>query len=346
MNSKWKKSGFLVSVIFAIVFLSMSVNLVSAMNPIKVQGLAWCYILPGKTAPCTEMDIDLEFVHQYCSNCPIELAMAFCYFKPTPGLSGCPYADEKCAEWINDDKCDWTKGVHICKGVCSDVSSLAYCSQVAAQAAAAAKAASITVPSFSGPYGSSLIELLDYVPLQGCCKEDSACNYDGTGTAVCRKGNRIDGTSSQCPIWVNNTDHSMGVKYYNKQCCRVTNGKCTSAADCCNSNNKCINGICTTTIIGDINGDCKVDIKDLTLVIKYYGTYPGRPLWNPNADINFDNKVDIKDLTLVNKYYGTSCSGTGTRRLGLIPDAVIVGIVAIAILVIIFGILKLTKKKR
>jgi hypothetical protein len=63
----------------------------------------------------------------------------------------------------------------------------------------------------------------------------------------------------------------------------------------------------TVTTIGDINGDCKVDIKDLTLVIKYYGTYPGRPLWNPNADINFDNKVDIKDLTLVIKYFSSYC---------------------------------------
>jgi len=56
---------------------------------------------------------------------------------------------------------------------------------------------------------------------------------------------------------------------------------------------------------GDINGDFKVDIKDLVLVIKHFGSYPGsiKP-WNPNADINCDNKVDIKDLVLVIKHFG------------------------------------------
>jgi hypothetical protein len=64
----------------------------------------------------------------------------------------------------------------------------------------------------------------------------------------------------------------------------------------------------TVTTIGDINGDCKVDVKDLVLVIKHFGSYPGsvKP-WNPNADINFDNKVDVKDMVLVNKYFGTYC---------------------------------------
>lgn len=57
------------------------------------------------------------------------------------------------------------------------------------------------------------------------------------------------------------------------------------------------------TIPGDINGDFKVDIKDLVLVIKYYATYPGHPNWNPNADVNNDGKVDIKDLVLVIKHF-------------------------------------------
>jgi hypothetical protein len=67
----------------------------------------------------------------------------------------------------------------------------------------------------------------------------------------------------------------------------------------------------TVTTIGDVNGDCKVDVKDTVLVIKYFGSYPGHPTkpWNPNADINFDNKVDVKDMVLVNKYFGTYCAG-------------------------------------
>jgi len=66
-----------------------------------------------------------------------------------------------------------------------------------------------------------------------------------------------------------------------------------------------VNASMLITIPGDINDDFKVDIKDLVLVIKYFGSYPGsaKP-WNPNADVNSDNKVDIKDLVLVIKHFG------------------------------------------
>jgi len=71
------------------------------------------------------------------------------------------------------------------------------------------------------------------------------------------------------------------------------------------ADNSLTDGWIVVTVIGDINGDFKVDIKDLVLVIKYFGSYPGsvKP-WNPNADINCDNKVDIKDLVLLIKHYG------------------------------------------
>ena len=70
--------------------------------------------------------------------------------------------------------------------------------------------------------------------------------------------------------------------------------------------NTLTDGWIVVTVIGDINGDGKVDIKDLVLVIKYFGSYPSHPTkpWNPNADINCDNKVDIKDLVLVIKHFG------------------------------------------
>jgi hypothetical protein len=70
--------------------------------------------------------------------------------------------------------------------------------------------------------------------------------------------------------------------------------------------NTLTNGWIVVTVIGDINGDFKVDVKDLVLVIKYFGSYPGHPTkpWNPNADINGDGKVDVKDLVLVIKHFG------------------------------------------
>ena len=72
------------------------------------------------------------------------------------------------------------------------------------------------------------------------------------------------------------------------------------------TDNTYTDGWVVVTILGDINGDFRVDIKDLVLVIKHFGSYPSHPTkpWNPNADINCDNKVDIKDLVLVIKHYG------------------------------------------
>lgn len=59
-----------------------------------------------------------------------------------------------------------------------------------------------------------------------------------------------------------------------------------------------------SALIGDINGDGKVDIQDLVLVIRHYGSYPEHPDWNPDADVNGDGLVDIQDLVLVIKHYG------------------------------------------
>jgi len=58
------------------------------------------------------------------------------------------------------------------------------------------------------------------------------------------------------------------------------------------------------TITGDINGDKKVDIKDLAIVSVAFGSTPESPRWKPVADIDHNNKVDIKDVALVSKSYG------------------------------------------
>jgi hypothetical protein len=60
-------------------------------------------------------------------------------------------------------------------------------------------------------------------------------------------------------------------------------------------------------MLGDVNGDNKVDLRDYFSVSQAYGETPGRPRWNPNADINDDGKIDLKDLYVVAKNYGKSC---------------------------------------
>jgi hypothetical protein len=60
-------------------------------------------------------------------------------------------------------------------------------------------------------------------------------------------------------------------------------------------------------LLGDVNGDRVVDIQDLVLLIKAFGTYPGHPRWNPNADLNGDDRVDIQDLVILIKNFGKAC---------------------------------------
>jgi len=59
-----------------------------------------------------------------------------------------------------------------------------------------------------------------------------------------------------------------------------------------------------TTLREDLNGDRKVDAKDIAIVGKAFGSYPGNPRWNPIADLDRDLKVDAKDVATVCKAFG------------------------------------------
>jgi parallel beta-helix repeat protein len=70
------------------------------------------------------------------------------------------------------------------------------------------------------------------------------------------------------------------------------------------ANNFTYTGTVTVTIPGDINGDFKVSLSDLSLLAKAYNTAPGSPKWNANADINGDGKIGLPDLSILAKNYG------------------------------------------
>lgn len=57
-------------------------------------------------------------------------------------------------------------------------------------------------------------------------------------------------------------------------------------------------------ITGDVNGDGKVDMKDVGAVARLFQVPPTDPLWNPNCDINSDGKVDMKDVGIVARHFG------------------------------------------
>lgn len=61
-----------------------------------------------------------------------------------------------------------------------------------------------------------------------------------------------------------------------------------------------------TGLIGDLNGDGKVDMRDIATVAAAFGSSPGRPRWNPISDVNGDGRVDMRDIATVARRFGES----------------------------------------
>jgi PKD repeat protein len=79
------------------------------------------------------------------------------------------------------------------------------------------------------------------------------------------------------------------------------------------TNNILVDGTVKIRILGDINGDNKVDFKDIGIAAKAFGSYPGHERWNPDADITGpkyltpDGTVDMRDIALISRNFGKSC---------------------------------------
>jgi hypothetical protein len=87
----------------------------------------------------------------------------------------------------------------------------------------------------------------------------------------------------------------------------------TISADNNPADNTLACGPVNVRINGDINGDGKVDGKDIALEGLSFGScgpdflYPGSPpsaRWNLDCDMNGDNRIDGKDLTLTALHFG------------------------------------------
>ena len=57
----------------------------------------------------------------------------------------------------------------------------------------------------------------------------------------------------------------------------------------------------------DLNGNDVVDLNDLVIFARAYGSSPGDPNWNSSADFYNDGKVDLQDLILMAQDFGKGC---------------------------------------
>jgi hypothetical protein len=55
---------------------------------------------------------------------------------------------------------------------------------------------------------------------------------------------------------------------------------------------------------GDLNMDGKVDLKDISIASRAFGSYLGHERWNQMADENEDDKIDLKDIALICRNFG------------------------------------------
>jgi parallel beta-helix repeat protein len=65
-------------------------------------------------------------------------------------------------------------------------------------------------------------------------------------------------------------------------------------------------GLFSVSILGDVNGDGRVDMRDVAYVARLLGVGPTSPLWNPNADVNDTGTIGMTDINTVASQFGQS----------------------------------------
>jgi hypothetical protein len=65
-----------------------------------------------------------------------------------------------------------------------------------------------------------------------------------------------------------------------------------------------ISKLLTIRLPGDVNGDNEVNMADVVIALKAFGSTPGTSRWNPAADINNIGKIDMSDIIAILAHFG------------------------------------------
>jgi len=89
----------------------------------------------------------------------------------------------------------------------------------------------------------------------------------------------------------------------------MINGECTVLPFEQNTtNNVYTDGNVKVRFMGDIDGDGSVDMIDMRKIAKAFASYPGDPVWNPDADLDQSGFIDMRDIRLAAKNFGKGCT--------------------------------------
>jgi hypothetical protein len=58
------------------------------------------------------------------------------------------------------------------------------------------------------------------------------------------------------------------------------------------------------SVLGDVNGDWKVDMKDVSKVAAGFQTHPEDTKWTANGDLDENGVIDMKDISTIAKHFG------------------------------------------
>jgi hypothetical protein len=79
----------------------------------------------------------------------------------------------------------------------------------------------------------------------------------------------------------------------------------TAVATIPTGSNTFADGNITVRLLGDVNGDGRVDLRDISLVAHTFGSTPTSPRWNTATDLCCDGKIDMQDIALVARNFGS-----------------------------------------
>ena len=81
-------------------------------------------------------------------------------------------------------------------------------------------------------------------------------------------------------------------------------------------------------LLGDINFDGVVNMRDISEAATAFGESPDKPRWNALADINGDNQINMWDIALIAQDFGEEAEWQGVTFQVDAESDVIFGIVS------------------